>query len=278
MNSKVQLHFKRPSDAMMGGSFAALVIVIFLVAVGWLPLINALLLLPFILGLYGLTAIPDSRRALLAAVLIPTFLIGFFMAIYRPAGFDYPLVWNPGPLYEGGSPYALYVNLSKAVGGYLVILWLWFGMRPSGENPPGARPLWERWALVACGAGSILFIAHALFGVDLKPKLPEGILYFVLVNLLVTVVSEEAFFRVLLQSQIERFFSSRAVGMTIAVAVSSVLFALAHSGATGPVFFLFLFAGFVYAAVYARTRSLTVSIATHFGVNIIHITLLEYPL
>lgn len=200
------------------------------------------------------------------------------MAIYRPAGFDYPLLWNPGALYEGGSPYSLYVNLSKAVGGYLVILWLWLGMRRFETNPPAARPIWEQLALVAAGAGSILFIAYAFFGVGFQPKLPEGILYFVLVNLLVTVVSEEAFFRLLLQAQIERFFNSRTVGISIAVAVSSVLFALAHSGATGPVFFLFLFAGFVYAAVYARTRSLLASIATHFGVNIVHITLLEYPL
>lgn len=278
MSSDLQRRFKRPSSAVVGGTASALLAAIFLVAVGWLPLLNATLLLLFVLGLYGLTAIPNSRRVLLATVLVPTFLVGFLIAIYRPSGFDYPLVWSPGPLYEGGTPYSLYANLSKAIGGCLVIIWLWFGMRPAEQNLSSVRPQWEQWALVVAGACSIVFIAYAFFGVGLEPKWPDGILYFVGVNLLVTVLSEEAFFRLLLQRQIERFFSSRTIGISIAVAVSSVLFALAHSGATGAVFFLFLFAGFVYAAVYARTRSLTASIATHFGVNFVHIMLLEYPL
>lgn len=278
MHRDIQRHFKRPSDAVVGGTCAAMLLSIFLVAIGWLPLVNALLLLPFILGLYGLTAISGSRRILLAAVLIPTFLVGFFMAVYRPAGFDYPLIWSPGPLYEGGSPYSLYVNLSKAVGGYLVILWLWFGMRLYESNSLAARPLWNYLAPVAAGAGATLLIAYAFFGVGWEAKWPDGIYYFFLVNLLVTVVSEEAFFRLLLQAQIERFFNSSKGGNCVAVAVSSVVFALAHSSASEAVFFLFLFAGFVYATVYARTRSLAASIATHFGVNIAHITLLEYPL
>lgn len=253
-------------------------VTILFVALDWLPLINAALLFPFVIGLYGLVTISDSRRALIAAVLLPTLLVGFFVAIFRPKGFSYPLVWNPGALYDGGEPFSLHVNLSKAIGGYLVVIWLGLGMRNHGSMLIGGRPSISQMVLALAGACAILFTAFAFYGVAWKPKLPDGILYFVMVNLLVTVLCEEAFFRLLVQSQMERFSKNKRIGICVGVITASLLFALAHAGATEAVFFLYLFGGFIYAAVYAYTRSLLASIATHFGVNIAHIILLEYPL
>ncbi len=253
---------------------ATIVFVVF----GWMPLINAALLLPFAIGLYYLTVIASSRRGLIATILVPTLLIGFFVAIFRPKWFSYPLVWNPGALYEGGEPFSLYVNLSKAIGGYLVVIWLGLGLRHHHSTLVGERSLLSQMIVALIGAGAILFTAFALYDAGWKPKIPHGILYFVVVNLLVTVLSEEAFFRLMLQSQIERFFKNKRMGVCVGIVTASSLFALAHAGATEPVFFLFLLAGFIYAAVYAWTRSLIASIATHFGVNIAHIILLEYPL
>jgi membrane protease YdiL (CAAX protease family) len=248
------------------------------VALGWMPLINAVLLLPFAIGLYYLTTIAGSRRALIAAILVPTVLIGFFVAIFRPKGFSYPLIWNPGALYEGGEPFSLYVNLSKAIGGYLVVIWLGLGLRHHRSTLVGEQSLLSQMVVALVGTCAILFTAFTFYGVGWKPKIPDGILYFVLVNLMVTVLAEEAFFRLLLQSQIERFFKNKRIGICVGIVIASLLFALAHAGATEMVFFLFLFAGFVYAAVYAWTRNLLASIVAHFGVNIVHIMLLEYPL
>lgn len=177
-----------------------------------------------------------------------------------------------------GRAVLLYVNLSKAIGGYLVVIWLGMGLRHHRSTLVGERSLLSQLVVALVGVGAILFTAFAFYGVGWKPKIPDGILYFVVVNLLVTVLSEEAFFRLMLQSQIERFFKNKRLGICVGIVIASLLFALAHAGATGLVFFLFLFAGFIYAAVYAWTRSLLASMATHFGVNIAHILLLEYPL
>ncbi|MBC6905905.1 CPBP family intramembrane metalloprotease [Saccharophagus sp. K07] len=263
---------------MLSASAIIAVATILFVVLGWMPLINAALLLPFAIGLYYLTTTDGSHRALIAAILVPTVLIGFFVAIFRPKGFSYPLIWNPGALYEGGEPFSLYVNLSKAIGGYLVVIWLGLGLRHHRSTLVGERSLLSQMVVALVGVGAILFTAFAFYGVGWKPKIPDGILYFVVVNLLVTVLSEEAFFRLMLQSQIERFFKNKRLGICVGIVIASLLFALAHAGATGLVFFLFLFAGFIYAAVYAWTRSLLASMATHFGVNIAHILLLEYPL
>lgn len=275
MTHNTQRHL--PTPVLPATAIIAVATILFVV-LGWMPLINAALLLPFAIGLYYLTTTDGSHRALIAAILVPTVLIGFFVAIFRPKGFSYPLIWNPGALYEGGEPFSLYVNLSKAIGGYLVIIWLRLGLRHHRSTLVGERSLLSQMVVALVGAGAILFTAFAFYGVGWKPKVPDGILYFVVVNLLVTVLSEEAFFRLMLQSQIERFFKNKRLGICVGIVIASLLFALAHAGATGLVFFLFLFAGFIYAAVYAWTRSLLASMATHFGVNIAHILLLEYPL
>lgn len=275
MTHNTQRHL--PAPVLSASAIIAVATILFVV-LGWMPLINAALLLPFAIGLYYLATTDGSRKALIAAILVPTALIGFFVAIFRPKGFSYPLIWNPGALYEGGEPFSLYVNLSKAIGGYLVVIWLGLGLRHHRSTLVGERSLLSQMVVALVGAGAILFTAFAFYGVGWKPKVPDGILYFVVVNLLVTVLSEEAFFRLMLQSQIERFFKNKRLGICVGIVIASLLFALAHAGATGLVFFLFLFAGFIYAAVYAWTRSLLASMATHFGVNIAHILLLEYPL
>ncbi len=247
-------------------------------AIGWIPHLNVILLIPFVLGLFALTVVKDTKKVLLACALIATSLIGFFMAIYRPVDFNYPLVWNPGVLFEGGQPFSLFVNISKAMGGYLVFLWLCFWNRIADDATRPGMSLWRQCIAVAAGAASILLVANLFFGVDYHPKLPNGLIYFAIVNLLTAAAAEEAFFRLLLQSQIERFFKTKWLGVCVSAVVSAVIFALAHSGPAEVVFWLFLFAGAVYAAVYALTRSILTCISTHFCVNMGHILLLQYPL
>lgn len=266
----------QPFCYKLGTTVVLVCISMTLVFIGYVPLLNGLMLIPFAGGLIYLAQERASSRIQLTLALLPTVLIGFFIAIYRPEGFNYPLVWYAEELYPGGHSFSLFVNLSKGLGGYLVIVWLLSGAFNDAKRrslPPGKLLVVIVTAIVA-----ILALANVAFGVTWSPKLPEGIFHFVVVNLLVTVVAEEAFFRLLLQKQIVRYFQNRALGTGISVGLVSVLFALAHTAAIGPAFLLYLFAGLVYAAVYAKTQKLWASIAVHFGVNILHFTLLQYPL
>lgn len=103
MNIDFQQHRFLPPASVVYVTVAAALVAVTLAALGYLPITNIALLVPFIFGLYGLTAVANTQKIALAAILIPTFLIGFFMAIYRPDGFSYPLAWNPGPVYEGAT-------------------------------------------------------------------------------------------------------------------------------------------------------------------------------
>lgn len=274
----VQFARSRAMHCRLGATLALGCVTATLVLLGLMPLLNALLLVPFTLGLIYLARTGPSNKAFLTAVLIPTIVIGFFVAIYRPHGFHYPLIWHADELYPGGDAFSLFINLSKALGGYLVVVWLAHAIF-SGSGAPNSDLSRRHVMLVVMGAiASILVTANVVFDVSWHPKLPDGVMYFILVNLFVTVIAEEAFFRVLLQDQISRYFRHRGLRLGVSVGVVSVLFALAHTTSIGPAFALYLFAGFVYAAVYARTQRLWASIGVHFGVNLFHFTLLQYPL
>lgn len=248
---------------------------------GFLPAINGLLLVPFAVCLAVLAQIDKNKRWILAMVLTATAMLGLFIAVYRPEGFFYPLVWQTDSLYVGGKPFALTVNISKALCGYLILAWLLKdllnGLLKGAHRLPATASMQRFFAVVTVAIAAILGVANVLFDIKFEPKFPHGLGYFSVVNLLLTVVAEEAFFRLLLQRHISRLFVNVQRGQIVSVVVVSLLFAVVHGGMLSPVTILFLWAGFTYALVYAKTNSFIASVLVHFGVNILHFTLFEYP-
>ncbi len=239
-----------------------------------LPVLNGLLLPLFALGLFSLAESKISNSVLLNLTWLLTVAVGFFIAIHRPENFSYPLLWHADRLYADGQAFSLYVNTSKALGGYLVLLWLLSRGTDAVQYVAFPKAL-----VISGGAGLfVLLIASVLFDVEFHPKLPAGTMLFIAVNLGVTVLAEEAFFRLLLQRHIASWFGDAALGPWIAGGVAALLFALAHTETPGPAMLLFLIAGAAYSAVFALSGRLSMAILTHFGVNILHFLLLEYPL
>ncbi|MCD9459705.1 CPBP family intramembrane glutamic endopeptidase [Marinibactrum halimedae] len=242
-----------------------------------MPLLNTLLLLPYCALLYLITY-PSSSKLRTGLFFVPTIILGFFIATYRPSGFHYPLVWTTTELYPGGKEFALYANVSKAIAGYLTLAWLINntnlkqGFFKLGASKEKAIPL------IIVSIITILSTALIFFDIQWQPKFSEAVLYFAIINLFFTVISEEVFFRLLLQDGIASFFTNKKQGAFYALIATTLLFTLAHTTAFGPLFFLFLFSGFIYAFAYTYTKSLTVCISIHFGVNLFHFILLEYPL
>ncbi len=240
-----------------------------------MPLLN-LIALPFLVaGLYAITSYkslePWARQLIWAVSLF----VGFFIAIYRPSDFSYPLVWATERLYPGGDPYFLYANISKALGGYLVIVWL---LNSPSSHQQSARPILNSAFITAFCVFALLGIANVCFGVDWALKVSIGIIYFSAVNLFVTVLAEEAFFRLFIQDRIQVLFSNTKLGTGVSIVFVTALFAFSHTASIGPTFFLFLVAGFTYSVVYAVTRRFSMALAVHFGVNIFHFIFLEYPI
>lgn len=254
-------------------TFVLTVIAILLFVVNFLPIENLLALIVFCVGLYALSEIDSHKKPLSVGVWLITFILGFFVSTYRPLGFSYPLIWSVDSLYPGGDSFQLYANFAKALCGYFIIIWLLGTVNTAGKfSTAYAVSLSLVSALVLIGFAVVLFDLEAAY------KLPARTLYFVAINFGIAVVAEEAYFRLLLQAQIERFFNHSFAGKITALIVASLLFAFAHTGGLSQAFFLFLIAGFIYGAVFTATRRISAPILCHFAVNFIHFIFFEYPL
>ena len=141
------------------------------------------------------------------------------------------------------------------------------------SRPPGGFP-----AAVATAAVSI-GIALAAGYVRFEPKWPGAAPAFLVANLLFTCVAEEAFFRGLVQERLMRLAESRRqpAWNAIAIAVSTLLFGLAHAAGGATWMLVATVAGLGYSLVYARTRTIEGAILVHFLVNAAHFLGFTYP-
>lgn len=258
-------------------SAGLLALALFLYLLDALPLANFVGLLALNFALYGRHCLSGKSSGQHSAKLklgklglwLACILLGFFIALYRPEDFNYPLVHTFDSLH-----FELYANLGKALAGAAVLLWLWPNATPSKALP---FSLLLSFTAALC----LIIVAANIFGISWLPKLPKGIAWFLLINLIVTVVAEEAFFRLLLQEQLNKFLATKLRSAKVAAALaligSATLFALAHMPPLHPLFGLYLLAGLLYAGIYSYTGRVSAAITTHFAVNALHFILLQYP-
>lgn len=206
-------------------------------------------------------------------------VLGVAVGLYRPAGFSYPLVFGVNQLYEGGLPFSLYVNTAKLLAGYIII---YFFISTSVQSYVFICSRLQQYAL-AIGMGIIVVLIASLFlGLEFHLKPLNYIVMFGLANLLVTCVAEEAFMRVLLQAQLQKFISGKVKNVfwleAIPLFIATLIFVVTHLATSLNTILVFGLAGFTYGLVYSVTKNLWACVVVHFIVNIIHFSLLTYPL
>nr|WP_253284756.1 MULTISPECIES: CPBP family intramembrane glutamic endopeptidase [unclassified Ruegeria] len=118
----------------------------------------------------------------------------------------------------------------------------------------------------------LFLLGLAVGAIQPEFSVPRWWLVFVLSNLFLTCLTEEAFFRGYLQSAIISRLG--AVGGVIA---ASLLFGLVHFGG-GPALVVFAsILGLACGLGYYATQRLWVPVAMHFGFNLVHLLLFTYP-
>lgn len=200
-------------------------------------------------------------------------LLALALALHAVPGFDNPSVVAGLRLSPHASPYTLHLNFDKASAGLVLLAFY---------SPRCATS--EHWLAVARSTAVVLPLTTlAVFGVaamtgyaSWAPKLPEFTLAFLGANLLFTCVAEEAFFRGTVQRWVAAF--GRGNWHVLAtVALSAVLFAIAHT-AGGPLLVAFAaLAGLGYALAFTFAARIEAAILTHFGINALHFLLFTYP-
>ncbi len=209
-----------------------------------------------------------GKRRLFA--LLATSIVSLSLAIHLIPGFHQFLVFEE-VISNNNLLFSLYLKLDKASVGILLFIYL---------VPNRTLKLQKQWVLTAILSPLFIVIVALTIGFQLDIKYGYYLLWFLSINLLVTCLAEEIFFRKIIQESAIEILPKTHVGTILSIVAVSYLFSLAHgiSIPSSPTALLYMMASLLYAWVYQKTRSVELSIMAHFSMNISHIVLLPYPL
>ncbi|MFN2381089.1 MAG: lysostaphin resistance A-like protein [Guyparkeria sp.] len=228
----------------------------------WITVVGMLATVP-LLAAAGLSV---HLRRIPPTVAMLVLLLGVILTLHLWPGFDSPSTWNDRVFCSDCLPHSLHLSVDQAL---LVAAWLPLLI---GRWRP-ARPLSLLTAGLATIAAAIaLGIATGLF--RWQPGWPGTslLMMFAIVNL-VTVAAEEVLFRGLLQKHI-----LQRLGAVHAWWLTGVIFGLAHLPFGIEFAALATIAGLGYGWVAWQSGSLWPAIALHWAVNLLHFSLLSYPM
>ncbi len=238
----------------------------------------------YLLGAYSLTAagagvvlillvrfhirLGGYQQGLVTGLLVVWCLL---LATHQLPGFSRPQVLHDVVVSAGRAPFNLVLGLDKAFAGAVLFIYL----LPNGH--PGMRGYWFWTAILSTLL--LLLLAWEL-GFHFDPKVGTYLFWFLPINLFITCVAEEMFFRGVVQDTINKLCGAHLLGAVLAVVVTSYLFILAHGIVypTSSAALLYTAASLLYALLYQHSKRVELSIITHFIVNVGHILLLPYPL
>lgn len=235
---------------------------------GWLAAISVALLL--IAGFAARQQQCQLGRYLGHALFI---VLALALATHWLPGFDNGRVIDPQRFTADAVPFSMYLNLDKPLIGFWLLLvcpWI-IGRRSRRLFLPTTALALSLSALLALGGALMLGV------IAWAPKWPEHAWLWLLNNLLLVSLVEEALFRGYIQGGLSRRLQHLPYGDPLALLLASLLFGLAHWGAGWQWVLLASLAGIGYGLAY-RFGGLAAAIATHFGLNLLHFGLFTYPM
>lgn len=129
--------------------------------------------------------------------------------------------------------------------------------------------------------GILIMMAISLhFGlVKWDPKIPVITIVWLLDNLILVAIPEEAFFRGFIQREIYNWFGKSSLAGLGSIFITSIFFTLLHLIWVADLGFLSLvfIASVIYGIIYQVTRSIEASILCHYGLNVVHFLFFSYP-
>lgn len=236
-----------------------------------------------------------QHRVWLASTML-TLLAGVLLALamHQLPGFQNVLLLDQVQVSRDAIPFTLYANFDKGLAGVVLLLVLW----PLSQYPQGTWQSQHRGSLAPPATSlrydqllwrgfwplfPLTFLCSELLGVTFgfltwDPKFPSYTLLVLAVNLWLTCVAEELFFRGLLQTSLQRWLAARGYALWPAAVLVGLLFGVAHVAGGWPYAVAVTFAGIGYGLMYLRSGRIEVAILGHFALNAVHFLFFSYPM
>lgn len=229
-----------------------------------------------ILGAIHLLLSGQVKGKVRLALVVSGALISFGLITHLLPGFhNWNLVKNL-QISKDGVPYSLFLNFDKPfIGFFPLALAL-----PLLESRFQIRTILLKTILLTLiGILVMMILAIFLHVVKIDLKFPHITPIWIIANLFLTTIPEEAFFRGFLQRELTEYLDTKWAGVFSIVAVS-LLFTVAHIAFIKDLNFLLLsfVSSLIYGTIYHTTRSIEGSIFCHFLFNLTHFFFFTYPI
>lgn len=214
------------------------------------------------------------QRWLRGGGLALTGLFALLLALHRIPGFANPVIAEGIRFSFDAPPFTLRANFDTAVAGIVLIGVFCERIDTRAEWLKLLRRIAPIVLATLC---VVLGLGWALGHVRPDVKWTAYSAWFLAYNLLVTCVTEEAFFRGLLLARLQHAMALWRGGVALALVVSSALFGMAHLGGGPLLALLATIAGLFYGAAFLVSKRIEGAILTHFALNAVHFVAFTYP-
>ncbi len=179
-----------------------------------------------------------------------------------------------GQLKADSIDYKLYFNFDKAAAGVLIAGIM---LRRISHVRDWRLMLYQAARPAVIAMLIVASLALTFDYVDWSPQFHWLLPVWLLHNLLFTCLTEEAFFRGLIQGRLAILFSPYRWGGNLAIAIGALLFGAAHFAGGLTYVVLASIAGAFYGYCYHKTKRIEAAMLCHVVVNLFHFILLSYP-
>jgi uncharacterized protein len=236
--------------------------------------VSPVALLPLLLLLIAAIAVRyDQNRVRKSIWRLSVVILPLVVALGFSGAFSTWTLLDGIQLGRSTSSYTIKLNMSKP----LIALILLATVVPTINCQTDiSRMLKKTIPILAIGIPALAAFSSAVGYTRFDFKLQMIIFVWGIVNLFVTCIAEEVFFRGIILKELLNSFYFRN-GKYLALALSSIIFGIVHFNG-GPLFILVAtIAGLLYGAAYIKTKTVEASILCHFGANVFHFIFLTYP-
>ncbi|CAD6531593.1 CPBP family intramembrane glutamic endopeptidase [Paraburkholderia sabiae] len=240
-------------------------------ALGQLAPVSLVALALLVVAAYAVS--PDRARTVRYAGHVLFIALAVALSMHWLPGFHNQRVIGPERITPDAVPFTMYLNLDKPLIGFWLLLAVpWLHTRHDWRTSLKVSLLSMLATTAAC-----LAVAPLLGVVGWAPKRPDGSGLWLLNNLFLVSITEEALFRGYLQGGLTRLLARWRHANLIALCVSAMVFGLAHAPGGWQWIVLASIAGIGYGIAW-RYGGLRASVLAHFGLNAAHFFLFTYPM
>ena len=225
------------------------------------------------LGALAVAARRSKDGPVKVLLMVATACMLLAMSMHRFPGFVNPPLVTDMVVSAAGEPVTHRLNFDKAAAGLILFALFCVPARTRTEWREVGRHYW-----IILGTPLVVLPVGLLVGyVDVDLKLLAYTPVFLVLNLLFTCVTEEAFFRGFIQEQLSRAMERWKAGPAVAMCLAALLFGLAHAGGGWLFVGLATLAGLGYGYAYLRSKRIETAILAHLALNGMHFIAFTYP-